>query len=381
MVFEGVSGDLNLKDLGTGVEQLLMTLAVGLMEAPPFTLVVEEPETNLHPAGQRALLGHLQRWAEDRQIIAVTHSPVMLNWSPGGDRLWHVTRSESDSKVDMVDADPLPVLTSLGVQLSDILSADRVLVLEGPSDQDVLAVWFPEVLRSPRVAVLYGDGGDNARHAHRLAEWLSGADRASPRRVLYLRDRDELSAGALDKLSRSPTVCLLARRELENYLLDPAGIATALTSLKPPANDLPTAEQVAAVMNDAADSLRRKIVVNRVCRQIGPSQPLIGHKLRQELASVGADMDQIAAKVLERMMTPDDLRAQVADVWAQAEQDVTSQAGAELLAIAPGEEILNTIFQRFAGRAYDKRRDGPQIAKAISPPREISKVLADFLAD
>src|SRR6185437_15644633 len=153
VVFDTASGDLNLKDLGTGVEQLLMTLVVGLMEAPPFTLVVEEPETNLHPAGQRALLGHLQVWAEDRQIIAATHSPVMLNWSPGGDRLWHVTRSDNDSQVAMVDADPLPLLSSLGVQLSDVLSADRVLVLEGPSDQDVLVVWFPEVLRSPRVAV------------------------------------------------------------------------------------------------------------------------------------------------------------------------------------------------------------------------------------
>jgi energy-coupling factor transporter ATP-binding protein EcfA2 len=381
VVFEGVTRDLNLKDLGTGVEQLLMTLAVGLMEAPPFTLVVEEPETNLHPAGQRALLGHLQRWAEDRQIIAVTHSPVMLNWSPGGDRLWHVTRSESDSQVDIVDANPLPVLSSLGVQLSDILSADRVLVLEGPSDQDVLAVWFPEVLGNPRVAVLYGDGGDNARHADRLAEWLAGADRASLRRVLYLRDRDELSVRALDKLSRSPTVYLLTRRELENYLLDPAGIATGLASLKPPPKDLPTAEQVAEVMNDAADSLRTKIVVNRVCRQIGPSQPLIGHELRRQLARADADMGQITTQVLARMMTADDLRAQVADVWAEAEQDVMSQAGPELLAIAPGEEILNTVFRRFAGRAYDKRRDGPQIAKAISPPPEINEVFADFLAD
>jgi hypothetical protein len=67
------------------------------------------------------------------------------------------------------------------------------------------------------------------------------------------------------------------------------------------------------------------------------------------------------------MMTPDDLRAQVADVWAQAEQDVTSQAGAELLAIAPGEEILNTIFR---GAAATRRRQrlgfgGAQVSPLI----------------
>jgi hypothetical protein len=261
------------------------------------------------------------------------------------------------------------------------LSADRVLVLEGPSDQDVLVVWFPEVLRSPRVAVLEGEGGDNARHADQLAEWLAGADRAGLRRVLYLRDRDELSAAALDKLSRSPTVHLLARRELENYLLEPAAIAAALGSLDLRGNEPPTADQVAEVLNEAAEGLRRKIVVNRVCRRIGPSQPLVGHQLRRELASAGADMEQITAKVLDRMMTADDLRAQIAKAWAEAEQDVARHQGEQLLAIAPGEEILNAIFQRFAGRRYDKRRDGPMIAKLIPPPADIGEVLDEFLAD
>ncbi len=62
-VFAAGDVELNLKDLGTGVEQLLMTLVVGLTEAPPLTLVIEEPETNLHHAAQRALLGLLKDWS------------------------------------------------------------------------------------------------------------------------------------------------------------------------------------------------------------------------------------------------------------------------------------------------------------------------------
>ena len=80
-------------------------------------------------------------------------------------------------------------------------------------------------------------------------------------------------------------------------------------------------------------------------------------------------------------MTADDLREQIAQVWAEAEEDVSSHQGAQLLAIAPGEEILNMIFQHFAGRSYDKRRDGPMIAKLMPPPAEIGEVLDDFLAD
>ena len=184
VVFTGGGIDLNLKDLGTGVEQLLMTLVVGLTEAAPFTLVIEEPETNLHHAAQRAMLGLLKDWAADRQIVAVTHSPVLLDWSPAGERLWHVTKTHGISAVTPVRDDPSVLLDALGVRLSDVLSATRVLVLEGQSDADVLGVWFPEILRSPAVAVLRGRGGDNARHADRLAEWLADVDRIGLRRVL-----------------------------------------------------------------------------------------------------------------------------------------------------------------------------------------------------
>lgn len=57
--------------------------------------------------------------------------------------------------------------------------------------------------------VLDGEGGGNAVQ---LAEWLAGTDRVGLKRVLCLRDRRELSARALDRLDKSPTVYLLARR-------------------------------------------------------------------------------------------------------------------------------------------------------------------------
>jgi predicted ATPase len=381
VVFSAAARERNLKDLGTGVEQLLLTLVVGLTKAPPFTLLVEEPETNLHPAAQRALLGLFQGWAADRLIIAATHSPVMLDWSPGGDRLWLVTRAQGISRVESVDADPLPLLNSLGVRLSDVLSADRVLVLEGPSDEDVLAVWFPDVMRNPRVAVLDGGGGDNARYADRFATWLAGTDRAGLRQVLYLRDRDELSPEVLDKLTQSQTVHVLERRELENYLLDPEAITAVIGSLITGGRPLPDPAAVAAAMNDAADGLRRQIVVNRVARKIVPPQLLMDNELRTELAAAGAGLAQFTAVVLERLMTPADLTAQIAVAWAEAEADIATYTAPQLLPIAPGEEILDKVFMRFTGRHYKKREDGPAIARNMERPAELRDTLNDFLAD
>ncbi len=374
--------ELNLKDLGTGVEQLMMTLIVGLTEAPPLTLVIEEPETNLHHAAQRALLGLLKDWSADRQIIAATHSPVMLDWSPGGERLWHVIKEPDHSVVKPVDADPAGLLEALGVRLSDVLSATRVLVLEGSSDEDVLGAWFPDILRNPAVAVLHGGGGDNARHADRLAEWLEGVDKIGLRKVLYLRDRDELSPKALNALQASETVGVLERRELENYLLDPEAVAQVLAPLVPEGQEPPSAEDVARFMGDTAEGLRRKIVVNRVCNQVQPARPLMEHKLRQQLAKDNADEAGVVASVLERLMTAAELRAQVTAAWAAAEADVANHTGRDLLEIAPGDEILTAVFQRFARRGYNKRVDGVAIARAMSaPPEEIQGLLDAFMSE
>lgn len=60
---------LNLKRLGTGVEQLLMTLVVGLTGGGPSGVIIEEPETNLHPGAQRALLALIREWSVDRPYL------------------------------------------------------------------------------------------------------------------------------------------------------------------------------------------------------------------------------------------------------------------------------------------------------------------------
>jgi hypothetical protein len=382
IIFNADGAELNLKDLGTGVEQLLMTLVVGLTEKPPFLLVAEEPETNLHHAAQRATLGLLKDWAANRQIVAATHSPVLLDWSPGGERLWHVTRAEGVSALAPVLDDPSALLDSLGVRLSDVLSATRVLIVEGPSDEDILNAWFPAVMRNPLVAVLRGRGGDNARHADLLAEWLAGVDRIGLRRVLYLRDRDELSPTALKTLQASQSVALLQRRELENYLLDAPSLAHMLGPLTRDGTSKPSAADITAVMTAAAERLRRKVVINRVCRQVQPARPLMDHKLRQRLANMDADLGAVTAAVIDRLANPRELQEQIRSAWQEAEADITARSGDDLLAVAPGEEILQEVFTQFAGRGYNKRDDGAAIARSMpTPPEEIRALLAAFMLD
>jgi hypothetical protein len=135
-------------------------------------------------------------------------------------------------------------------------------------------------------------------------------------------------------------------------------------------------------MAEAAEKLRNRVIVNRVCRQVQPPQPLTDNRLRQRLARDEADLTAVTSAIVGRLMTEDQLRGQVRAAWEAAEADVASRSGDDLLAIAPGDEILNQVFMRFANRGYSKRNDGVAIARAMpAPPQEIRELLTTFMLD
>jgi len=262
-----------------------------------------------------------------------------------------------------------------------VLSAEQVLIVEGPADEDVLAAWFPDLLRNPRVTVVQGGGGDNARYAELLAAWLAAADRLGTRRVLYVRDRDELPVSLLDRLVASPVVHVLERRELENYLLDADALTTVVSSLLPDGVERPTTIAVASEIDRAAEDLRPAIVLNRVARRLDIVR-LMDHQRRRKLVDEDADLQALTAAVIGRIPAAQQLREQIAKWWQEAEEDVSHQTGDDLLRIAPGAEVVDAVFMRFLGRHFDKRADGVAVAKAMfEPPPALTRVLDAFLTD
>ena len=365
----------NIKELGTGVEQLLMTIVVGVTQPAPSVVVIEEPETNLHAGAQRALLALLRQWATNRLFVVATHSSVFLDRRPGETTLLLVRRAKGASSVQPVEDDAAEALSELGIRFSDLLGAERLLLVEGPSDRKVLAQWFPDRMLDPRVAVVEAEGGDDARLVDRFDAWLKALDRLG-RPVLFLRDRDELPARLLDRLEASSLVYVLRRRELENYLLDPAAIAKVLSEREPPIVVSP--DRVLAALREAAEELKPVVVMKRVAWQLEPIL-LVDHRLRGQLARQRVTLEQFQAAVLERVPDPDEFRNRITDLWAEAEAVVNEAWEALALELAPGEDVLKRTWVAL-GTAYDKQVDGPAVAAAMSaPPQELKQLVEDFL--
>ncbi len=374
----------NLKDLGTGVEQLLMLLVVGLTRASRATTVVlEDPEIGLHPSAQRALLGLLQDWSHRGLILAATHSAAMLDWSSPATTVMTVSRKRGVSEATIVTTERASVLRELGMRMSDVLSAERILVLEGPSDRDILEVWFHDVLRSPRVVVLPGGGGYDARHAELLAKWLEAADELGQRRVLYVRDRDELSGAFLEKLEESPNTYLLPGREIENLLLDYDAISTIISGERAKqGRDPVSSAEIAAIARSKAHELKSTVVMKRVMTEFAEPVRLVDNSLRRKLGRAVPSEETLISAVTDRVPRPEDVQSRISAAWSAHAAEIDAAWDEAWESLAPGADVLKGIWQHFLGSGYSKSKDGPALAKAMrTPPESLRNVFDSFMSN
>ena len=79
-----------LDEMSDGTVRMLCWAAVLLASAPPSLIVLEEPETGLHPAWLRVLAGWIRDAARRTQVIVSTHSPDLLD---------HFTENIADVRV------------------------------------------------------------------------------------------------------------------------------------------------------------------------------------------------------------------------------------------------------------------------------------------
>ncbi|MFJ1603923.1 AAA family ATPase [Streptomyces sp. NPDC088253] len=370
----------NVKDLGTGVEQLLMLLVVGLTRTAR-TVVLEDPEIGLHPSAQRALLSLMQDWARRTPILAATHSAAMLDWSSASTTVIAVRRSRGVSDATVVTTERAAVLRELGMRMSDVLSAERILILEGPTDKDILDVWFPDVLRSPRIVVLPGGGGYDARHADLLAKWLEAADQLDQRRILYVRDRDELSGAFLAKLEESPNIFLIPGREIENLLLDYEAIAEVINRERGnQGRDPVTGSEIAASARSAADELKETVVMKRTMTDFAEPIRLVDNALKRELARNSPSEEALTVAMTARLPQREEIQARTSTAWAGHSAAVDAAWEKEWASLAPGADVLKGVWQEFLGRGYSKGTDGPALAREMkAPPEMLGDVFQRFM--
>ena len=136
----------SLDQLGTGVSQIVMLLShLWINKDESLNVFLEEPEANLHPEAVVKLVNIFEKELVNHRFFITTHSPSLIDCL---NENWAVYRtlklSNGASSISPNDniIKYYETLDSLGVKASQILQANTVLWVEGPSDRIYLKKWI-----------------------------------------------------------------------------------------------------------------------------------------------------------------------------------------------------------------------------------------------
>lgn len=151
---EAKKGGIKLSDCGSGLKTIIATLTLlhiipSITKGSKFVFAFEELENNMHPSLERKLLLHIKDYIQDKKEMVVfltTHSNVAIDLfgnCPDA-QILKVCNDGYKSTVEtvMTDESKRDLLDDLGVKASDLLQANCVIWVEGPSDRIYIKKWL-----------------------------------------------------------------------------------------------------------------------------------------------------------------------------------------------------------------------------------------------
>jgi putative ATP-dependent endonuclease of the OLD family len=142
IILEIEGNRLTLEYFGTGIHELVI-LCCALIIHNNHIVCLEEPEIHLHPELQKKFFEFLLT-TKNRYFIT-THSNSFLDYSNNDNvAIYHVINQSGKSQITYCNTNKhsYEILNDLGYQASDLLHANGIIWVEGPSDRTFIKKWI-----------------------------------------------------------------------------------------------------------------------------------------------------------------------------------------------------------------------------------------------
>lgn len=261
-----------LNSSGTGVAQIIAILTA-IMTVENAVIIIDEINSFLHPAAVKALLRILQTEYSHHQYIISTHAPEVIGFS--NPRTIHLVKREGyNSTIKRLNLDDVSdfreVAEHLGVSMADVFAADRVIWVEGPTEE----ICFPYLYQAyggqqlPKGTIItsvVATGDFNRKRDRKIVyeiyRRLSSAAAALLVETVFSFDTEELSGGQKSAMVKEANgnLFFLPRRHLECYLVDPEAISNLIVTKDPASIGVATIEAVGEKLAEIASEQPFKI--------------------------------------------------------------------------------------------------------------------------
>jgi ABC-type multidrug transport system ATPase subunit len=230
---------------GTGVGQVLAILYVAIASEEPRTIIIDEPNSFLHPGAAKKLIQILNKFPQHQYFIS-THSPEILSAAKPLTitRLKYVDGETIAESINLEQTKDLrETLDEIGVRFSDVFFSENILWVEGETEEKAFSLILEKTDRIFDVAILplvhtddlrerKSKGRKHAKLVFEIYKRLSGANALTPPFVAVILDKESANEQEFKELEKigGGKLKFITRKMYENYLIDANAIANVLNN-------------------------------------------------------------------------------------------------------------------------------------------------------
>ncbi|NER95570.1 MAG: AAA family ATPase, partial [Symploca sp. SIO1B1] len=353
---------------GAGIREALRLILDYELNKPDI-LLVEEPEIHLHPALETNMMRYLKTIGQECQVFITTHSTNFLDTAEM-QNVYLASRNNATTiqRINVEEAEQ-SIPRELGIRLSSLFMFDRLVFVEGVTDEQVFRKWASTCdVNLAQASVGFVPMGGVRNLAHFATE--ATINFLTKRRVSihFILDRDEREDAEVQRLSTRPgaqaKLIVLNKRELENYLLSPKAIAQFIQFkhqlVGSKENKVVEIAEIEQAIDTCAEQLKDVAIERRVakisCPPIRPNRDAVLNsdadislidKLKEEYNRQKQQLTQLEQKLETIVQEQTKL---VESDWATKKRD-----------LVPGDLLLDKVCQSFGVR-FKKEKDSVRLA-------------------